>query len=78
MLAANFGKMAATFAAPSANNNVYLEAGHAGQNLYLQVESLGLGMVTIGGFDHAKLRTVVSIPASESLIYAIPIGVPKQ
>lgn len=59
------------------DNNVYLEAGHAAQNLYLEAESLKLGMVTIAGFDGAKVAEVAGIPSSETIIYAIPFGVPK-
>ncbi|MFZ2201949.1 MAG: SagB/ThcOx family dehydrogenase [Microgenomates group bacterium] len=59
------------------DNNVYLEAGHAAQNLYLEAESLKLGMVTIAGFDGAKVAKAAGIPESETVIYAIPFGVPK-
>lgn len=59
------------------DNNVYLEAGHAAQNLYLEAESLKLGMVTIAGFNGAKVRGVLTIPENESIIYAIPFGIPR-
>ena len=59
------------------DNNVYLEAGHAAQNLYLEAESLRLGLVTIAGFDGAKVAGVAGIPSNEIIIYAIPFGVPK-
>ena len=59
------------------DNNVYLEAGHAAQNLYLEAESLRLGLVTIAGFDGTKVAGVAGIPSNETIIYAIPFGIPK-
>lgn len=58
--------------------NVYLEAGHAAQNIYLQAESLNLGTVVITGFDAAKLASILNLPVNESIIYAIPLGTPKR
>lgn len=77
IIAGNMEVMAKAFDNVRHDNNVYLEAGHAAQNLYLQTESLKLGMVTIAGFDGAKVAKVVGIPDSETIIYAIPFGIPK-
>lgn len=69
--------MAKAFDNVRRDNNVYLEAGHAAQNLYLEAESLRLGMVTIAGFNGDKVRNVLGIPEKETIIYAIPFGIPK-
>lgn len=69
--------MAKAFDNVRRDNNVYLEVGHAAENIYLQAESLKLGMVTMAGFDGAKVAEAAGIPANETVIYAIPIGVPK-
>lgn len=69
--------MAKAFSNVRHDNNVYLEAGHAAQNLYLEAESLKLGMVTMAGFDSAKVAAAAGIPEKETIIYAIPFGVPK-
>ncbi len=69
--------MAKAFDNVRRDNNVYLEAGHAAQNLYLEAESLKLGMVTIAGFDGAEVAQAAGIPSSETIIYAIPFGIPK-
>lgn len=69
--------MAKAFDNVRRDNNVYLEAGHSAQNLYLQAESLKLGMVTIAGFDGAKVAAAAGIPENEVIIYAIPFGIPK-
>lgn len=77
ILTGDMGVMAKAFDNVRHDNNVYLEAGHAAQNIYLQAESLGLGTVTIAGFDEAKVRNVLSIPENETIIYALPFGIPK-
>jgi len=69
--------MAKAFDNVRRDNNVYLEAGHAAQNLYLEAESLRLGLVTIAGFDGTKVAEVAGIPSNETIIYAIPFGIPK-
>lgn len=71
-------KMAKAFDNQRMDNNVYLEVGHAAENLYLQAESLGLGTVSVAGFNADKVREVTGIPASLTIIYAMPIGVPKK
>lgn len=53
---------------------VHMEAGHAAQNLYLQTEALGLGMVVVGAFDDNQVREVVAAPAEEKPLYVIPVG----
>lgn len=78
ILAGDMDKMAKAFNNQRMDNDVYLEAGHAAQNMYLETESLGLGMVTMAGFDGDKVKTAAGIPANETIIYAIPFGVPKK
>lgn len=77
IIAGDMEIMAKAFDSVRRDNNVYLEAGHAAQNLYLQAESLGLGMVTMAGFDGNKVRGILSIPEKDTIIYAIPFGIPK-
>lgn len=78
LFAGDFAKMAEVFDGTRHDENVYLEVGHAAQNVYLQVESLGLGTVTIAGFDAAKVASVLMTPASQKVIYALPIGKPQD
>lgn len=77
IIAADMAKMAKAFDGKKNDNNVYLEVGHAAQNMYLQAESLGLGMVTMAGFDGTKVAVAAGIPSNEVIIYAIPFGIPK-
>ncbi len=78
VITGDMGKMAKAFNNVPEDSNVYLEAGHAAENLYLQAESLSLGMVTIAGFSQDKMRSVLGIPSNETVIYAIPFGIPKK
>lgn len=78
IITGNMGKMAKAFNDKPVDSNVYLEAGHAAENMYLEAESLSLGMVTIAGFNPDKVKLVIGIPDDETIIYAIPIGVPKK
>lgn len=78
IITGDFEKMATAFGGKRIDSNVYLEAGHSAQNLYLEAESLGLGMVTVAGFDQSKVREVIGTPQNEEIIYVIPFGHPKE
>jgi SagB-type dehydrogenase family enzyme len=77
VISGDFAKMAAAFNGKRLDNNVYLEAGHVAENMYLQAESLKLGMVVVGGFNHEKVAQVINSPDTETLIYTIPFGHPE-
>jgi len=77
VITGDFAKMSAAFDGKKLDNNVYLEAGHAAQNAYLQAESLKLGVVVVGGFNPEKVAKIINSPASETLIYVIPLGHPE-
>jgi SagB-type dehydrogenase family enzyme len=55
---------------------VYMEAGHAAQNVYLQATALGLGTVVVGAFDDADVQRVLGI--AESPLYLMPFGQPAD
>jgi SagB-type dehydrogenase family enzyme len=57
---------------------VNLEAGHAAQNLCLQATALHLGVVTVGGFDPAKLKDKLQLPEKETALYLLPVGKPQK
>jgi len=74
----NMGKMAEAYGGIPHDKEVYLEAGEVAQNLNLQAESLKLGLVTLSTFNELKVRELVTVPESESIIYLIPFGQVKQ
>jgi SagB-type dehydrogenase family enzyme len=53
---------------------VYMEAGHAAQNIHLQAEALGLGSVAVGAFDDAAVSTVLSLPDNLEPLYMVAVG----
>ncbi len=55
-------------------NWMYVEAGHAAQNVYLQAVPLGLGTVVMGGFDPEAVRKAINLPAKEKALYIMPVG----
>jgi len=59
-----------------ANEFVYLETGHAAQNLALEATALGLGTVTMGGIDPAAVAKVLDLPAGRLVMYVMPVGYP--
>ncbi len=53
---------------------VHMEVGHAGGNIYLQCESLGLGTVAVGAFTDEDVEDVIGIPDGEDALYIMPVG----
>jgi len=53
---------------------MYLEAGHAAQNVQLQAQSLKLGTVIMAGFKDEDVRKVLGMGQGEQPIYLIPVG----
>jgi len=53
---------------------VDMEVGHAGQNIYLECEVLGLGTCGVGAFNDKSVKEFLGI--SEEPLYIMPIGIP--
>ncbi len=53
-----------------------LEAGHIGQNIYLQAQSLGLGTVVTAGFNPVAVVEQLGLDQHETITYLIPFGYP--
>jgi len=56
---------------------MYVEAGLAAENYFLQAVSLGLSSTFVGGFDTDALRSFLSLPATEEPVAVLPIGYKK-
>lgn len=56
---------------------VWMEAGHAAQNVYLEVQSLGLGTVVVGAFNDKEVKKILNLPPEEEPLYIMPIGRPE-
>lgn len=51
-----------------------IEAGHMGQNLFLQAEALGLKAGIVGAFHNKKMIEALRIPLSHEPVLVMPIG----
>ncbi len=67
--AAKYGKRAPRY--------VYMETGHAAQNVYLEAEALGLGTCMVGAFADAQLRRVLALPEGVEPLALLPVGAPS-
>ncbi len=75
VLAASPAKMTSKFPDADPMPNVYLEAGHIGQNIYLQAESIKMATVVSGGFSKDKVAEAIGLdPVNQSVIYLVPFG----
>jgi SagB-type dehydrogenase family enzyme len=59
-----------------AERYVHIEAGHAGQNIYLQATALDMATVAIGAFYDESVREVLRLDKQYKPLYIMPIGKP--
>jgi SagB-type dehydrogenase family enzyme len=55
---------------------VHMELGHAGQNIYLQATTLGLGTAAVGAFHDELVREVLRLDRQYHPLYIMPVGRP--
>ncbi|MBU1061633.1 MAG: SagB/ThcOx family dehydrogenase [Candidatus Omnitrophica bacterium] len=55
-------------------NYVYIEIGHAAENVHLQAISEGLGSVPVGAFSDDRVKKLLNLPEDLVPIYIIPVG----
>ncbi|MEP7166491.1 MAG: SagB/ThcOx family dehydrogenase [Candidatus Woesebacteria bacterium] len=73
LISASFGNYQAK--TKSANvTATYMEAGHIGQNMYLEAESLDMAMVVMAGFDSSKVTQALQMDGAETIEYVVPFG----
>jgi len=53
---------------------IFMEVGHAGQNIYLQATALGLATVAIGAFSDEQVRQVLRLDKQYKPLYIMPVG----
>lgn len=52
----------------------HMEAGHVGQNIFLQAEALGLGAGIVGAFQNAALSQSLGLPPDHEPLLIMPVG----
>jgi len=55
---------------------VHIEAGAAAENLMLQADALGFGTVYIGAFLDDAVSKTLGLPADQTPLGIIPVGLP--
>lgn len=53
---------------------VFMEAGHAAQNVYLQAVSLNIGTVVAAGFNSKEIKKILHMEENEEPLYVMPAG----
>ncbi len=53
---------------------VFMEAGHAAENVLLQATAMGLGAVSIGGFSDDSVDALLALPDGEKALYILAVG----
>jgi len=71
VLAAEYGRTTQRYG-ERGRRYVHMEAGHVGQNLYLQAAAFGLGTVAVGAFEDEDVRRILGI--REDVLYIFPVG----
>lgn len=57
---------------------IHIEVGHSAQNVFLQVQSLGLSAAVVGAFDDSLVGKILSLPTQERALYLMPVGRPQS
>lgn len=73
VLAGVYGRTTSKYGARG-ERYVHMEAGHVGQNLYLQARALGLGTTMVGAFRDTKVRKLLGFQTGETPLGILPIG----
>jgi SagB-type dehydrogenase family enzyme len=52
----------------------HMEVGHAGENLFLQAEALGLAAGIVGAFEDQRLHRTLGLPREHVPLLVMPVG----
>lgn len=72
--AAEFERSMQKYGKRARERYVWLEAGHAAQNVCLQATALNLGNCVLGAFDDESVTKVINLPEIEEPLYLQVIG----
>lgn len=60
-----------------AERYVAIEVGCAGENVYLQATTLGLGTTMVGAFRDERVHEILDLPADDRPMALMPLGTPR-
>ncbi len=55
---------------------IYIEVGHAAQNVFLEAQALGLAAAAVGAFDETPVSSLLRLPRGQVPLYLVPVGKP--
>jgi len=73
VVASSYERIERRYGERGALRYVSMDAGHLGQNVHLQAQSIGLGTVMVGAFTDDKVAEIIGLK-DEVPIYMMPIG----
>ncbi len=73
ILTANLDEISKVYGS-RAERYVFMEAGHIGQNIYLQAAAMNLGTVAVGAFHDERVGKLLNLPHYEIPGYIFPVG----
>ena len=71
------GKVKRRYGERGVTRYVSMDAGHLGQNVHLQAQSMGLGTVMVGAFTDDSVAEVLGVK-DDTPIYIMPVGKPGK
>ena len=74
LLTAVFSRIETKYGKERSPQYIYLEAGHAAQNILLQATALGLDGVPVGAFYEEQVSKVLQLTRAHYPLYLIPLG----
>lgn len=77
VIAADYERTEVKYGKERSPRYIFLEVGHAAQNLLLQAVALELGAVPVGAFTDDGVKQVLGLPEAYQPLYLIPVGHPK-
>ncbi len=74
LLTAVFSRMETKYGKERSHQYIYLEAGHAAQNILLLATALGLHGVPVGAFYEEQVTKILQLQRDHYPLYLIPLG----
>ncbi len=75
--AADYDAVRSRYGERGAERYIYMDIGHAAENVYLQAEAMGLGTVAVGAFDDDGVGNVLGNENIKGVpVYILPVGRP--